>query len=133
MFYSVEARSPFLDKEIFEYINNFSSIKSVNFNSRKILLKQILQNKVPKEILLKPKKGFSVPLEKILLEDLKFEILNVYESVKTDERLEELNFEIIGKIIHRFFNLKDYKLCYQVWSFYVFFIWFKKNKNFISC
>ncbi len=132
MFYSVEARSPFLDKKIFDYMSNISSKENIGLFNRKILLKKILKDKVPKEILSKPKKGFSIPLEKIMIENLKTEILSVYESVKKDERLNNFNFIIIDEIIHRFFNLKDYKLSYQVWSFYVFFIWFEKNKNFIS-
>ena len=132
MFYSVEARSPFLDKKIYDYINDFSSKKNIGLFNRKILLKKILKGKVPNEILSKPKKGFSIPLERILIENLKKEVFNVYDSVKNDERLNNFNFIIIDEIIHRFFNLKDYKLCYQVWSFYVFFIWFRKNKNFIS-
>ena len=132
MFYSVEARSPFLDKKIFDYMNDFSSKKNIGLFNRKILLKKILKGKVPNEILSKPKKGFSIPLERILIENLKKEVFNVYDSVKNDERLNNFNFIIIDEIIHRFFDLKDYKLCYQVWSFYVFFIWFRKNKNFIS-
>ena len=132
MFYSVEARSPFLDKKIFDYMNDFSSKQNIGLFNRKILLKKILKGKVPNEILSKPKKGFSIPLERILIENLKKEVFNVYDSVKNDERLNNFNFIIIDEIIHRFFDLKDYKLCYQVWSFYVFFIWFRKNKNFIS-
>ena len=43
-----------------------------------------------------------------------------------------VNFEIMETLINRFFILNDYKLSYQIWSFYVFFLWFEKNKNYIN-
>lgn len=132
MHFSVEARSPLLDKNIFDYMENFKFKDSIGILSRKILLKKILKNKLPKNILSKPKKGFSIPLEKILFENFHLEIIHYLNIVKKDERLKKFNFTIFDKIIHRFFELKDYKLSYQIWSFYVFFIWFEKNKNFIS-
>ena len=132
MHYSVEARSPLLDKNIFDYVKNFQTKDNIGILNRKILLKRILKNKIPKNILSKPKKGFSIPLEKILFENFKSEIIHNLNIAKKDERLKKLNFSIFETIIHRFFELKDYKLSYQVWSFYVFFVWFQKNRNFIS-
>ena len=53
-------------------------------------------------------------------------------ELKKDERLNFLNISKFEEIIYGFFNNKDYKLSYQIWSFYVFFKWFNKYKKYIN-
>ncbi|MBN1414611.1 MAG: asparagine synthase (glutamine-hydrolyzing) [Bacteroidales bacterium] len=64
MAYSLEARVPFLDHRIVELL--YTTDKKIKFLGlkRKDILLQIMKNKLPKELLNKPKKGFSVPLTK---------------------------------------------------------------------
>ena len=132
MYYSVEARSPLLDKNIYHYLSNTNSDKHINIFNKKILLKKILSNKIPKNINSKYKQGFSVPLVKILHNYFEKEILEYCEEIKKDERLYFLKISKFEEIIYRFFNYKDYKLSYQIWSFYVFFKWFNKYKKYIN-
>ena len=132
MYYSVEARSPLLDKNIYLYLKNISSNKHINLFNKKILLKKILNKKLPKKINSKFKKGFSVPIDKILFSYFEKEIINCFNELKKDERLNFLNISKFEEIIYGFFNNKDYKLSYQIWSFYVFFKWFNKYKKYIN-
>ena len=132
MYYSVEARSPLLDKNIYFYLRNVSSNKHINLFNKKILLKKVLNEKLPKKINSKFKKGFSVPIDKILFSYFEKEIINCFNELKKDERLNFLNISKFEEIIYRFFNNKDYKLSYQIWSFYVFFKWFNKYKKYIN-
>ncbi len=132
MFYSVEARSPLLDKTIYDYVKNIPLKQNINFFQKKKLLKEILYKKVPKNLLSKTKRGFAVPIQDILYDQLKENIIKDINYFLKDERLKILNSNLFIQTINRFFNNNDYKLSYQVWSFYVFFQWFKKYEKYIS-
>lgn len=65
MAYSIEARVPFLDKNLF---NTLQTIKpefclSPEF-SKKFLLKKVMEKYLPKELIYRPKKGFSFSFKK---------------------------------------------------------------------
>jgi asparagine synthase (glutamine-hydrolysing) len=61
---SLEVRAPFLDYELVEFIMNLpSSLKLRRFTS-KYLLKKVMKNLLPKEVIQRRKKGFGVPIAK---------------------------------------------------------------------
>tara|TARA_A100001015_G_C15030660_1_gene733031 strand:+ start:524 stop:2389 length:1866 start_codon:yes stop_codon:yes gene_type:complete len=131
MFYSVEARSPFLDKEIYDYLENISPDVHVSIFNRKKILKNLINQKLPKNLISKSKKGFAVPLNDVLFSFYN-DVISDFHKIKNDDRLNFINFNIIEGVIYKYFNNKDYKLSYQVWSYYVFFKWFKKYQHNIS-
>lgn len=59
---SLEVRSPFLDQELVELCASLPAWWKVHNGRRKLLLRDIVQDDLPPEILCAPKKGFSVPL-----------------------------------------------------------------------
>ncbi len=132
MFYSVEARSPLLDKSIYDYISNTSVNENINIFSKKKILKKLIDKKIPKQLISRQKKGFGFPLESYLFGELKTQIIEGFYEIKNDYKLEFLQINEFEKILNRFFIHNDYKLSYQVWSFYVFFKWFNKYKEYIS-
>lgn len=132
MFYSVEARSPFLDKDIYDYVLNSKLTDNINFFNKKKILKKILNQKLPNKLISKKKTGFSFPLQNYLYENLNKELINDFEKIKNDDRLIGLNFTILNNIINRFFHYNDYKLGYQVWAIYVFSKWFNKYKKYFN-
>ena len=131
MFYSVEARSPFLDKEIYDYLEKISPDVQVNIFNRKKILKNLINQKLPKNLISKSKKGFAVPLNDVLFSFNK-NIIADFHAIKKDDRLKFIDFSIIEEILYKYFIAKDFKLSYQVWSYYVFFKWFKKYQNYIN-
>lgn len=131
MFYSVEARSPFLDKEIYDYLENISPKINIDIFSRKKILTNLIHKKLPNDLISKKKRGFAVPLNEVLF-SFKKEIIADFDVIKDDERLKFIDFYVIKEVLYRFFNSKDYKLSYQVWSYYVFFKWFKKYQDNIN-
>ena len=70
MLNSVEARVPFLDNELADYILSLPSSVKVRHGEKKYLLKKALANVVPDEILYGPKRGFDVPYKEWLKKDL---------------------------------------------------------------
>ncbi len=131
MFYSVEARSPFLDKEMYDYLEKISPDVHVNIFNRKKILKNLINQKLPKNLISKSKKGFAVPLNDVLFSFNK-NIIADFHAIKKDDRLKFIDFSIIEEILYKYFIAKDFKLSYQVWSYYVFFKWFKKYQNYIN-
>jgi asparagine synthase (glutamine-hydrolysing) len=71
MAYSVEARSPFLDHQLFEFSSQLpDSFKISGFN-RKYLLKSIYADKLPSSVTKAPKTSFEAPLADWLKNDFK--------------------------------------------------------------
>lgn len=59
---SLEVRSPFLDRELVEYVSRLPVGMKMKGGARKYILKKIFADRIPPEILTRPKKGFGVPL-----------------------------------------------------------------------
>jgi asparagine synthase (glutamine-hydrolysing) len=59
----VEARVPILDEKMLKLAINIPSKWKVNYNQKKIILRDSQRNRLPKSILDGPKTGFSVPYQ----------------------------------------------------------------------
>lgn len=66
----LELRSPFLDHEFVEFASTIPSSLKRNGIGGKLILKQAVKTFLPKEIMNKPKTGFSLPIAKWLRNDL---------------------------------------------------------------
>ena len=77
MAYSVEVRSPFLDYRIVEYARSLPVSYRYQKNNRKRILKDILEEYIPKAVFDQPKKGFSIPLGDWIANELKDEVLRI--------------------------------------------------------
>jgi len=71
MAHSLEARSPFLDHILMEFVSSLPANFKLSGMHKKRLLKAMLRGLVPDAILNRPKMGFSVPLGRWLREDLR--------------------------------------------------------------
>lgn len=124
MKYSLEVRCPLLDYHVIE--QSFcipQGYKYYRFN-KKYILKQLTYHYIPKELLDRPKKGFSVPLKKWLRTVLKDEIMRYAEPVELKKQgiFDESGVqELINK------QEKFDKMMYSsvLWSFYVFQRWYQ--------
>ena len=79
MRYSLETRAPFLDRRVVEHSWSLNIKTKINRNSGKFILKKILQDFIPDELISRPKQGFSIPLDDWLrnpLSSWKSKILN---------------------------------------------------------
>jgi asparagine synthase (glutamine-hydrolysing) len=71
MAYSVEARSPLLDHQLFELMNQFPDSFKISGFSRKHILKAIYDEKLPKSVTQASKTSFEAPLENWLKNDFR--------------------------------------------------------------
>lgn len=87
---SVEVRSPFLDYRILEAARKLPTSYRYKNGDRKIILKDILEEYIPREVFTRPKKGFSIPLKSWTRNELKEDIL---KALSTDflEKVPNLN------------------------------------------
>lgn len=69
MFHSLEVRSPFLDYRFFEYAQRIPSKWKVGLFRGKILMREIIKDCVPQEILHRGKQGFSPPINDWIVEE----------------------------------------------------------------
>jgi asparagine synthase (glutamine-hydrolysing) len=71
MTHSLEARSPFLDHILMEYVASLPSHLKFAGGQQKRVLKAALRDVLPKAVLQRPKMGFCVPLERWFREELR--------------------------------------------------------------
>jgi asparagine synthase (glutamine-hydrolysing) len=77
MHYGLEGREPLLDHKLFEYVASLPGSIKYNSDNLKYLLKKISYKYIPKELLDRPKKGFSVPIKKWMNSIYKEEFLDL--------------------------------------------------------
>jgi asparagine synthase (glutamine-hydrolysing) len=75
MAYSLEGREPFLDHRLVEFSARFNSNFHYRNNSTKSLLREICYEYIPKTLMDRPKKGFAIPTDKWLHDQLKGKVM----------------------------------------------------------
>jgi asparagine synthase (glutamine-hydrolysing) len=87
----------------------------------KYLLKEVLYDYVPKQLFDRPKKGFSIPLDKWLHSDLKF-LVDTYLSKSSVEGAGFVKYEKVRDIVSRFEKGEDY-LFNRIWALILLHKW----------
>lgn len=80
MKYSIEVRCPFLDKNVIEFSLGLPFKYKIKNAGLKQILKDIVYKYIPKKLMERPKKGFGVPIERWLRNELKEELLEYTDS-----------------------------------------------------
>lgn len=125
MAYSVEVRSPFLDYRVVEYARSLPVHFRYKGNVRKRILRDILEDYIPKEIFNQPKKGFSIPLNSWIKGELKNEISLYFDEEKLNQ-IPGLNCNKAKKIFQKHLLSKaDYSS--YIWRIYVLSKWIDKK------
>jgi len=108
MAYTLEARVPILDYRLVEFA--YSLPESIKLqNGAKSILKEIAYSYIPKELINRPKKGFSVPLKRWFRGELKDILLDKINSL--DERF---NKEYLLKLFDKHQKGANYE--YIFWN-----------------
>jgi asparagine synthase (glutamine-hydrolysing) len=117
----LEGRMPLLDKRIIEFAFQLPHKLKYKDGKQKFLLKEVLSDYVPHELMSRPKKGFNLPLAKWLRHDLADwagdliynSKLKGYDVVPHDRVCEMFNEHLLGK--------SDYS--YLLWDYIVMSLW----------
>lgn len=123
MFNSLEARSPFLNKKIFE--RSLTLTKKTLFKNgvKKNPLKEMLSLYVPDKLIAKRKKGFIVPIDGWLKGILKDRVKYYLSDVKIKNS--PINSNYIRYILDSFYK-KNQGYQYELWDILMFQMWYEK-------
>ena len=123
MIFSLEARTPFLDTEVFKVAGTIPFNLKVNKETTKVALRKAAKDVIPNSSYKKPKLGFPVPLREWVRED------DLYNEIK-----EKFNSKIAEKYFDQKYIMKlldKHKSgkvdCFKkVWNIYTFIIWYEQ-------
>lgn len=124
MHHSLEGREPFMDHRIIEFASRLPNDFKLNGNNGKRILKDITHKYIPKAIMDRPKKGFGVPLQKWMKDDLLIYV-NEYLDAQFLANQNIFNIPLILKLKKSFITGKDYDFN-QLWYILCFQMWYKK-------
>ncbi|MCZ6595301.1 MAG: asparagine synthase (glutamine-hydrolyzing) [Bacteroidetes bacterium] len=124
MLASLEARVPYLDQNVVEFLLSLSGNLKVGLREKKRLLKAVAMSYIPLEIIQRPKHGFTVPVGEWLKGPLKktFEEI-VFDNSKISDWI---NLSYVGRLMQDHLQGKK-KLGLRLWSIFIFSWWAEQN------
>ncbi len=127
MHVGLEGREPLLDHRLIEYVAQLPDEFKYHNGIKKFLLKEIVHDLVPKNLMDRPKKGFAIPIATWMQNDIAY-LLDEYLNEIAIDQQGLFNWGPIDQIISAF---KAGKLEYtnKVWYLLVFQMWYKKWMN----
>lgn len=125
MAYGLEAREPYLDHRIIEWVAALPDGYKYHNGIKKHLLKEISYKYVPKELLNKPKKGFSVPLNRWLRSNLKEYTLS-YLNTESLKKHNLFNDDYLNDLTKRFYYNGESWQGLRIWNLLCFQMWYEK-------
>tara|TARA_Y100000591_G_scaffold332679_1_gene371015 strand:+ start:1297 stop:3195 length:1899 start_codon:yes stop_codon:yes gene_type:complete len=133
---SIEVRSPLLDHKLVEFAYNIPSHFKIKDNLEKYVLKEVLKDYLPTEILDRPKQGFGLPSNKHTKKELdnlcKFSLEILCDEQSRNRGM--LNINKIEKLLVDHSNrLTDPTVSFnQIWNLLNLEIWFQVNRTSIT-
>jgi len=125
--YGITLHTPFLDKNLIEYMATIPSHLKIKKGVKKYLLKEIAHQYIPKSLLDHPKRGFDIPFSKWMREELKD---LVYEQINEERLNKDKIFYTINiiKIRNSFYQGND-AFKYKLWRIFIFQLWYENLKG----
>ena len=121
---SLEGREPFLDHRIIEWAATLPDNFKYHNGVKKHILKEIVHQYIPKEMMDRPKMGFAIPIAKWMNEELK-ERIDSFINEKNIIEQGIFNWEYISKLKTDFYNgKKEYET--KLWYVLMFQMWYAK-------
>ncbi|MDE7287412.1 MAG: asparagine synthase (glutamine-hydrolyzing), partial [Lachnospiraceae bacterium] len=118
---SLETRVPMLDKDVVEFAWTLPIDYEREGKTGKKVLRDVLYRYVPKEMMERPKKGFSIPIEKWLRQSELREWAESLIDRKTLEQQGILNPDVVWKIWKDFIDRGEWRI--QIWYILMFQEW----------
>jgi asparagine synthase (glutamine-hydrolysing) len=122
MSHSLEGRFPFLDLELFEYAASLpAKYKLRDDGSGKWILKELLKEVLPSDIIGRPKMGFTVPVD-ILLEQMKSKVMDTITQAKKSNIANVVDINRVLTLAKQ--HYAGYSAnALQLWSIFVLLYW----------
>ncbi len=125
MYHSLECRSPFLDYRVAELAVSLPYRIKKRGGASKWILKEILKDYLPVNLIYRPKWGFSIPLNKWLRHDLQY-LINSYLNQSFIENTGIVESKYVKILKDLFLHGNDY-LYNRIWLLIVLHKWMAEN------
>lgn len=117
---SLEGREPLLDHKIIE----FAASMPISLKKNKTILKDILKRYVPKELFLRKKQGFGIPINSWLRNDLKY-LLDQYLNEDIIKEYGVFDPKYVADLLRLFYAEKNDDR--KIWTLLMFQMWFAEH------
>ena len=124
---SLEGREPYLDHRLIEWAARLPDHYKYHKGEKKYILKEILHQYIPKEMMDRPKMGFAIPIANWLQNDLR-ELVEEYINSEKIEKQGVFNVVYIEDIKRNFYAGKK-ELDVKMWYLLMFQMWYEKWMN----
>ncbi len=122
--YDLAVTHPFIDNDLVETSLKLNHKFKYNHRNKKYILKKLLDNYIPQDMLNKSKKGFGIPLKIWIYTVFKDDILK-YSQIKDlkNQRLFKINSmqDLLNKLKNNSLSLEEIKVLF---SYYIFQLWY---------
>jgi asparagine synthase (glutamine-hydrolysing) len=125
MKYSLETRVPLLDYRIVEFALNLDEQIKIKNGTLKYFLKEVLYDYVPKNLLERPKQGFSIPLSQWMKKELKY-LVSDHLNTTVVKRFGLVDPKKVQELIKRFEQGENY-LYNRLWCLVILHKFLEKN------
>ena len=121
---SLEARVPFLDHEVVEFVNALPWQMKLHNLTTKYILKKSVKEILPQKIIRRKKKGFGIPVAKWVKSELKELVLDLFAEEKIKKE-GFFNYSYVHRLLEDHFqNKKDNRKL--IWTLLVFQLWYSR-------
>lgn len=131
MAHSVEVRPPFLDHRIVEFAAKLPAWLKIRGARQKVILKELMADKLPPAILERSKIGFDIPAHEWLRGPL-LPLLTDTLHFSASEYREVFRPEVVDNLLRLHLQRKA-NLGYQLWGLLILFLWMKKWRIQAAC
>jgi len=127
MYHSLEVRVPFLNNDMLDLSENYHYSDCINGSDGKTSLKQLLTSYSSKELVYRPKQGFTVPLDEWLKKDLKHDIKEKLMDMPAHLSI-MFNRKSLWKLYNQYENEND-DAGWLIWAIYILVLWDGMHRN----
>jgi asparagine synthase (glutamine-hydrolysing) len=121
---SLEGREPFLDHRVIEWAAQLPNEYKYFEGNKKYIVKEIVHQYIPKEMMDRPKMGFAIPIASWMTNELR-DYLESFVSEKIIREQGIFNWEYVNKLKTDFFNgKKEYDM--KMWYLLMFQTWYDR-------
>jgi asparagine synthase (glutamine-hydrolysing) len=125
MAHSLEGRSPFLCKELLEYVPGINDNCKIRGTQTKYLLRQLATKYLPAELINQPKRGFEVPLKQWVNGELR-SMIGDYLSSSSALYPSFMKKEFVQQLLDDKVKVNPEKRAKMLWLVFTLEVWYKK-------
>ncbi len=122
---SLEGRSPFLGKELLEYVPGMSDKYKINGSTTKFLLRNLAKKYLPETLINQPKRGFEIPLKNWVDTELK-EMIHGYLTAATALNRNLVDPVFTHKLLNNSIKVPSEKRAKILWTLFCMEVWYAK-------